>query len=142
LAGVLNAFVSARARRPTMRTRSLPFARGGALLRVSSLRSHFDAETAALLARLPVKAQIACGSSIKFCQIAEGSADIYARLAPTHEWDIAAGQAIVTAAGGTVTTPEGKPLTYGSVVEGFRVPAFLAFGDPEMANAMPFHVGQ
>ena len=105
-------------------------------------RSHFDPDTAALLAHLPVKAQIACGSSIKFCQIAEGSADIYARLAPTHEWDIAAGHAIVTAAGGTVTTPEGKPLTYGRANEGFRVPAFLALGDPEMANAMPFHVGQ
>jgi 3'(2'), 5'-bisphosphate nucleotidase len=105
-------------------------------------RSHFDAETAALLASLPVGVQIACGSSIKFCQVADGSADIYARLAPTHEWDIAAGHAIVTAAGGTVMTPEGKRLTYGRAAEGFCVPAFLAFGDPEMANAMPFHVGQ
>ena len=105
-------------------------------------RSHFDAETAALLGRLPVKAQIASGSSIKFCQIAEGSADIYARLAPTHEWDIAAGHAIMSAAGGAVMTPEGKRLTYGRAAEGFRVPAFIALGDPEMANAMPFPMGQ
>jgi 3'(2'), 5'-bisphosphate nucleotidase len=104
-------------------------------------RSHFDPVTAAMLARLPVKAQVACGSSIKFCQIAEGSADIYARLAPTHEWDIAAGHAIVTAAGGTVTTPEGKRLTYGRATEGFLVPAFLALGDPEIVNST-FHVGQ
>ncbi len=101
-------------------------------------RSHFDAETAALLGRLPVTARIACGSSIKFCRIAEGGADIYARLAPTHEWDIAAGHAIVTAAGGALMTPEGEPLAYGGVVEGFRVPAFLAFGDPEIADAIPF----
>lgn len=105
-------------------------------------RSHFDAETEALLARLPVKTQIACGSSIKFCQIAEGGADLYARLAPTHEWDIAAGHAIVTAAGGVVMSPEGKPVTYGGLAEGFVVPAFLAFGDPEMANAIPIPAGQ
>ncbi len=100
-------------------------------------RSHFDIETAAWLARLPVSSQIACGSSIKFCRIAEGSADIYARLAPTHEWDIAAGHAIVTAAGGAVMTPQGTSLAYGGAAEEFRVPAFLAFGDPEMANAIP-----
>lgn len=104
-------------------------------------RSHFDAETAALLGRLPVTARIACGSSIKFCRIAEGSADIYARLAPTHEWDIAAGHAVVTAAGGALMTPESAPLAYGRAVEGFRVPAFLAFGDPEIANAIPFRAG-
>lgn len=93
-------------------------------------RSHFDTVTAAFLARLPIKSQIVCGSSIKFCRIAEGSADIYARLAPTHEWDIAAGHAIVTAAGGAVMAPQGTSLMYGGATDGFRVPAFIAFGDP------------
>ena len=99
-------------------------------------RSHFDARTAALIARLPISTQIACGSSIKFCRIAEARADIYPRLAPTHEWDVAAGHAIVLAAGGAVITPDGKSLAYGRSAEGFRVPAFIALGDPDMAKSI------
>lgn len=105
-------------------------------------RSHFDAATAALLARLPASTKIACGSSIKFCQIADGSADIYARLAPTYEWDIAAGNAIVTAAGGAVVTPEGNSVAYGKVAENFLVPAFIALGDPEKAKSITLLAGQ
>jgi 3'(2'), 5'-bisphosphate nucleotidase len=105
----------------------------GAIAAVS--RSHFESDTAAWLARHRVADQIACGSSIKFCRIAEGSADVYARLAPTHEWDIAAGHAIVTAAGGRVTSPQGAPLAYCRSHQGLRVPAFIAFGDPDMADA-------
>jgi 3'(2'), 5'-bisphosphate nucleotidase len=58
-------------------------------------RSHFDARTASYLDRLPAGDLVACGSSIKFCRVAECSADIYPRFAPTHDWDIAAGHAIL-----------------------------------------------
>jgi 3'(2'), 5'-bisphosphate nucleotidase len=93
-------------------------------------RSHFDARTAAFLKNLKVAREIECGSSVKFCRIAEGAADVYPRLGTTCEWDIAAGHAILKAAGGAVTTPEGGPLTYGHAKDGFRVPGFVAWGDP------------
>jgi len=99
-------------------------------IRVAVSRSHLDADTAALLSRLGVSETIVCGSSLKFCRVAEGGADLYPRLAPTFEWDIAAGDAVLAAAGGAVTKPDGTPLRYGQGAEGFRVPAFLAFGDP------------
>jgi 3'(2'), 5'-bisphosphate nucleotidase len=69
-------------------------------------------------------------SSIKLCRIAEGAADIYPRHGPTMEWDIAAGQAILEAAGGSVTTPEGVSLAYGKAAEGFRNGWFVARGAP------------
>jgi 3'(2'), 5'-bisphosphate nucleotidase len=81
-------------------------------------------------------ARLACGSALKFCHIAEGSADIYPRLATTCEWDVAAGHALVVAAGGIVTTPLGTPLTYGRSAANFRVPAFVAWGDPGKAAAL------
>ena len=59
-------------------------------------------------------------SSIKFCRIAEGAADIYPRHGPTMEWDTAAGHAVLIAAGGQVTTPDGEPFVYGKASEGFR----------------------
>jgi 3'(2'), 5'-bisphosphate nucleotidase len=67
-------------------------------------------------------------SSIKFCRIAEGSADIYPRHGPTSEWDIAAGHAVLEAAGGSVTTPDGKPLVYGKADERFLNGWFVARG--------------
>jgi 3'(2'), 5'-bisphosphate nucleotidase len=97
-------------------------------------RSHFDSATQALLARLPVGERQAIGSSAKFGYVAEGSADLYARLAPTSEWDIAAGHAVVVAAGGSVTTPDGQPIRYGGVASDFRVPAFIAWGDRDAAH--------
>lgn len=112
-----------------IRTRPAP--RAGLVAAVS--RSHLDPQTEALLARLPIAARHACGSALKFCQIAEGSADVYPRLSPTCEWDVAAGHAVLAAAGGVVTTPEGAPLRYGRIAENFRVPAFVAWGDPEAA---------
>jgi len=69
-------------------------------------------------------------SSIKLCRIAEGEADIYPRHGPTMEWDIAAGQAILEAAGGSVITPEGVSLRYGKAAEGFRNGWFVARGAP------------
>jgi 3'(2'), 5'-bisphosphate nucleotidase len=115
--------------RSIIRTRPAP--RDGLVAAVS--RSHLDPQTEALLARLPIAACHACGSALKFCQIAEGSADVYPRFSPTCEWDVAAGHAVLAAAGGMVTTPEGAPLRYGRIAENFRVPAFVAWGEPEAA---------
>lgn len=67
-------------------------------------------------------------SSIKFCRIAEGSADVYPRHGPTMEWDICAGHAVLEAAGGTVLTPEGAPFAYGKAGDGFRNGWFVARG--------------
>jgi 3'(2'), 5'-bisphosphate nucleotidase len=109
-----------------VRARPRSFAR-----RVSAAvsRSHYDAASAAFLRRFAPVDEVMCGSALKFARIAEGAADIYPRLAPTCEWDVAAGHALVAAAGGQVTTPEGKPLTYGHS-EDFRIPGFVAWGDP------------
>ena len=67
-------------------------------------------------------------SSIKFCRIAEGAADIYPRHGPTMEWDIAAGHAVLDAAGGQVTTPDGAEVVYGKAAEDFRNGWFVARG--------------
>jgi 3'(2'), 5'-bisphosphate nucleotidase len=67
-------------------------------------------------------------SSIKLCRIAEGSADIYPRHGPTMEWDTAAGQAVLEAAGGRFTTPQGEPFVYGKADQGFRNGWFVARG--------------
>jgi 3'(2'), 5'-bisphosphate nucleotidase len=120
---------SAAQARNAIRTRRAPDT--GLVAAVS--RSHLDPRTEALLARLPVAGRHACGSAVKFCQLAEGSADVYPRLSPTCEWDVAAGHAVLAAAGGLVTTAAGAPLSYGRVAEGFRVPAFIAWGDPSAA---------
>jgi 3'(2'), 5'-bisphosphate nucleotidase len=93
-------------------------------------RSHLDPATIALLDRLAVKERLACGSALKFCRIAEGGADVYPRLSATSEWDIAAGDALVTAAGGVVTTAAGIALRYGRSGQNFLVPDFVAWGDP------------
>ena len=97
-------------------------------------RSHLEPASEAFLKRLPVRERLACGSALKFCRIAEGSADVYPRLSPTCEWDVAAGHAIILAAGGTLTTPAGGPMTYGHGDAEFRVPGFVAWGDPAAAG--------
>ena len=91
-------------------------------------RSHLEARTRAYLDGFPQAKLVQCGSSIKFCRLAEGSADLYPRLAPTRDWDIAAGHAILKAAGGDVAAPDGSPLVYGS--RDLLIPAFVASGDP------------
>lgn len=90
-------------------------------------RSHLDAHTQAYLDTLPQSRTIGSGSAIKFCRIAEGSADLYPRLAPTHDWDIAAGHALVEAAGGRVRAPAGDPIRYGTAK--LLIPGFVAVGD-------------
>jgi len=97
-------------------------------------RSHLEPTTEAFLKRFAGFTKIPCGSSLKFCRIAEGAADLYPRLSRTSEWDIAAGDAILTAAGGLVTTPEGGPLLYGQAAKEFRVPGFVAWADPARAR--------
>lgn len=90
-------------------------------------RSHLDARTQAYLANLPGARTMACGSAIKFGRVAEGTADLYPRLGPVRDWDAAAGHALVEAAGGRVTTPEGHPLRYGTA--GRLIAGFVASGD-------------
>ena len=106
----------------------------GAVATVS--RSHLDSATDKFLASLGQITRHAAGSAIKFCQVAEGAADIYPRLATTCEWDVAAGHALVAAAGGKVTGRQGAPLAYGRAKENFRVPAFMAWGDPAKAASI------
>jgi 3'(2'), 5'-bisphosphate nucleotidase len=90
-------------------------------------RSHVDeAELAAYLAALARPERRVSGSSIKFCLLASGEADLYPRFGRTMEWDTAAGQAVLEAAGGRVTTLDGAPLAYGK--PGFANPDFIASG--------------
>ena len=99
-------------------------------LTVATSRTHLDEVTEDFLARLPIARRYMCGSSVKFCHLAQGDADIYPRLSPTCEWDIAAGVAILTAAGGAATAPDGGPLRFGGMARKFLVPGFIAWGDP------------
>lgn len=101
----------------------------GDLIAVAS-RSHLDADTEKLLATLDIGQRVSCGSALKFGLLAEGLADIYPRLSPVSEWDVAAGHALLRAAGGSVTRPDGTPLPYGRTGAGYIVPAFLARGRP------------
>jgi 3'(2'), 5'-bisphosphate nucleotidase len=106
-------------------------------LTVATSRSHLDEATEDFLARLPLAKRYLCGSSVKFCYLAQGEADVYPRLSPTREWDVAAGCAILAAAGGSVTTPQGGPLPFGRLKEKFLVPGFISLGDPAAAASMP-----
>lgn len=76
-------------------------------------RSHVTPETTAFLDRFPGSECVSVGSSLKFCLVAEGGADIYPRFGPTMEWDTGAGDAVLRAAGGMTRTLDGAPLTYG-----------------------------
>jgi 3'(2'), 5'-bisphosphate nucleotidase len=92
-------------------------------------RSHRDRLTDEYLAHYPIANLIAAGSSLKFCVIAAGEADLYPRHGPTMEWDTAAGDAVLRAAGGRVTRLDGKtPLAYGNAREKFQNPSFVAWG--------------
>jgi 3'(2'), 5'-bisphosphate nucleotidase len=95
---------------------------------VVASRSHRDAKTDEFLAQFPVKDFVSAGSSLKFCLVAAGEADIYPRHGRTMEWDTAAGHAVLAAAGGSVTTIDGRPFVYGKIEEGFANPFFVARG--------------
>ncbi|MDB6089896.1 MAG: hypothetical protein JWN85_2680 [Gammaproteobacteria bacterium] len=108
--------------REPIRVRPVP-ARG---LTVVISRSHATPETESYLAHYPIAERVSVGSSLKFCLVAAGAADLYPRLGPTMEWDTAAGQAVLIAAGGSVSAPGGAPLEYGK--PGLRNPFFIASG--------------
>lgn len=95
-------------------------------LTVVASRSHMDVETEAHLANLTVKKLTSAGSSLKFCLVAAGKADLYPRFGRTMEWDTGAGQAVLEAAGGKVLQTDGTPLRYGKAQRGYDNPAFIA----------------
>jgi len=97
----------------------------GGLVAAAS-RSHPDPATDQFLKNFSIAQTVIAGSSLKFCLLAAGEADLYARGGRTMEWDTAAGQAVLEAAGGTVMDWNGAPLTYGKT--GFENPAFVARG--------------
>lgn len=95
-------------------------------------RSHLTPETEEFLKLNHSGKCVSVGSSLKFCMIARGDADLYPRFGPTMEWDTAAGDAVLRAAGGMTTTFDGKPMIYGArsdgSARGFANPDFVAFG--------------
>jgi len=104
-------------------------------LRVAASRSHRDERTEAFMARMSAETgnieTVGVGSSLKFCRIADGAIDVYPRFGPTSEWDTAAGQAIVEAAGGRVLDPQGRPFRYNqrdTLLNG----EFVALGDAKL----------
>jgi len=97
--------------------------------------SHLDDLTREYLALMGLVALEPAGSSLKFCRLAEGSADVYPRYGPTMEWDTAAGDAVLRAAGGTMVGPSGRPFAYGK--PGYRNGAFLAVGDATLLATLP-----
>ena len=103
-----------------------PWPAGEALVLISHTMKPETVE--ALKAQYGFDRQEAMDSSIKLCRIAEGAADIYPRHGPTMEWDIAAGHAVLEAAGGRLATPEGQPFLYGKTNDGFRNGWFVARG--------------
>ena len=94
-------------------------------------RNHRTPETDAFLAKFDIGEAISSGSSIKFCLVATGKADLYPRMGRTMEWDTAAGHGVVRFAGGTVTRVDGTPLTYGK--PGFDNPHFVVKGAPSVS---------
>jgi 3'(2'), 5'-bisphosphate nucleotidase len=107
----------------------------GKLTAIAS-RSHMNEKTSQLLARLNVGETQRFSSSLKFGVLADGGADLYPRLAPTSEWDTAAGHAILNAAGGVIFTEDGGSLFYGKKDRGFINPGFIAWGS--RASALDF----
>jgi 3'(2'), 5'-bisphosphate nucleotidase len=102
----------------------------GAALRVVASRDHAGPGVAALLASLPTARTLSMGSSLKFCLVAEGRADLYFRDGPTMPWDTAAAHAVLHYAGGEVLGLDGTPLRY--LTPRLRNPHFVALGDPAL----------
>ncbi len=90
--------------------------------------SHSDRRTESYLKDFPIRNRVSAGSSLKFCLLANGTADLYPRFGRTMEWDTAAGHAILQAAGGTVLQLDDSPLLYGKKNKNFANPAFIARG--------------
>jgi 3'(2'), 5'-bisphosphate nucleotidase len=104
---------------------------------VAVSRSHGDKRSEAFIADRPGAVRSELGSAVKFGRVAEGLVDIYPRLSPTCEWDVAAGHAVVTAAGGRITDSKGAALHFGAGRADFIIPEFIAWGDPEAVEQIP-----
>jgi 3'(2'), 5'-bisphosphate nucleotidase len=102
--------------------------------RVVASRSHGHQALAALCAALDAGEDVSVGSSLKFCLLAQGVAQLYPRFTPTSEWDTAAGHAVLEAAGGTLLTLEGTPLRYGKAETGYLNPFFVAAADRQLCR--------
>ena len=123
--------------REKITTRNVPIA--GLTAVVSA--SHANAETSALLEGMAVHQRLSIGSSLKFCLVAAGMADVYPRLGRTMQWDTAAGDAVLRNAGGCTFRLNGSPLSYGARgegIDGFENPHFVACGDDVDALGMMF----
>lgn len=105
-------------------------------LLVTGSRSHGADMLADWLKALPEHSFVPAGSSLKFCRIAEGAADIYPRFGPTSQWDTAAAQCVLECAGGRVVTLSGDSLRYG-LLSPILNPYFLAVGDPSLLTWLP-----
>lgn len=105
-------------------------------VKVIASYSHRDSETEDLIEQLHVTKTIATASSYKFCLLAEGSADFYPRYGRTMEWDTAAGQAILEAAGGVVTFQDGSRFTYAKLDRGLDNPSFIAAASDNWQDAL------
>ncbi|MEF2552439.1 inositol monophosphatase family protein [Aurantimonas sp. A2-1-M11] len=118
------------------RTVALACRRAGPALDVVASRNHLDDATRAYIDRLDVAARKSIGSSLKFCLLAEAQADLYPRFGRTMQWDTAAGDAVLRAAGGMTVTLDGTPLAYGRTQapdeDVFGNPYFIAVGDREL----------
>ncbi|WP_316859436.1 inositol monophosphatase family protein [uncultured Cohaesibacter sp.] len=102
---------------------------------VCTSRSHYTVEAENFLNRFEIGEKKPIGSSLKFCLLAAGEADLYPRFSPTMEWDTAAGNAILSAAGGIVVSQDGNPLQYGKQHHSdkpFKNPGFIAMGDKNL----------
>jgi len=108
-----------------------PVPESGAIAVASA--SHLDGATTAWLEENQVEKTVSIGSSLKFALVASGQADVYPRFGPTMEWDTAAGDAILRAAGGTVCHPNGQVYSYGKT--GYRNTAFIAYGQFRASKA-------
>jgi 3'(2'),5'-bisphosphate nucleotidase len=97
-------------------------------LTVIASRTHGEPATEEYLRSHRIAHRMTAGSSLKFCLVAAGEADLYPRLGRTMEWDTAAGQAVLEAAGGSVNTLDGAPLRYGKIAQAFANPHFVARG--------------
>ncbi len=126
----------ASAARERIAIRSRPLPREAIVAAVS--RSHLDPRTEAFLERIAGVQRLPSGSALKLCQVAEGRADVYPRLAQVCEWDLAAGHAVVTAAGGLVVAADGGALSYGRSAQHFYIPGFIAWGDPAAPGKLGF----
>ena len=118
--------------RRLLKTRASP---GSGLVALAS-RSHCDPATEAFLSKLPISERRSAGSSLKFCVLAEGEADVYPRFGTTMEWDTAAGEAVLHAAGGTVVSADGGAFLYGKAEASFRNGGFIAWGDPSLPTRL------